>query len=138
MAITKTTRDFEYDYLAASYQMEELLQKKTAAYAAQFDIEKLHHRLVDLGNQMLSTENPRDREYDYLAASYQIQELLQQKTQAYSYTFEIEKLHAQLVDLGRRLGWSANGGGASQAEPHVGDKLSRLQRQIEELRTSLV
>ena len=66
----KTERDYEYDYLSLSYQIENLLQKKTAAYSVQGEIEQLHFKLLDLAREAVSAEDPRDREYDYLAAAY--------------------------------------------------------------------
>ncbi len=131
----RTQRDFEYDYLGYSYQVEQLIQKKTASYAAQHEIEETHQRLIELGNQMFQMEDPRDREYDYLAALYKIQDLLQQKTAAYSMVHDIEALHHQMVQTGNKLGW--RGGAAAGEGSELATRLSKLQSQIEDLRAVL-
>jgi hypothetical protein len=134
MAMTRTPRDFEYDYLGFSYQIEDLLQKKTASYAVQHEIEKTHQQLMELGQKMFSMDDPRDREYDYLAALYKIQDLLQQKTAAYSMGHEIEALHQQMQQAGSKLGW---GHAPASGDPELATRLSRLQSQIEDLRSVL-
>jgi len=131
----RTQRDLEYDYLSYSYQLEELLQKKTASYAAQHEIEETHQRLLELGQQMFEMEEPRDREYDYLAALYKIQDLLQQKTAAYSMTHDIQALHQQMVQTGHKLGWRGQAGLPESGE--LASRLTKLQSQIEDLRAVL-
>ncbi len=133
----KTDRDYEYEYLSVSYQIEELLQKKTAAYSVQSEIEQLHHRLMELAKEAVTADDPRDREYDYLAAAYRIQELLQQKTASYALTHEFQAMQSQLDELGRKLNWGRqNSQGADS--PFLTDRLSRLQSEIQDLRAAMV
>ena len=134
----KTERDYEYDYLSLSYQIEDLLQKKTAAYIVQGEIEQLHFKLLDLAREAVSAEDPRDREYDYLAAAYRIQELLQQKTAAYSLAHEFQSMQTQLDELGRKLCWNRPSGIGGPETPFLTDRLSRLQSEIQDLRAALV
>ncbi|MCX6599004.1 MAG: hypothetical protein NTV70_21835 [Acidobacteria bacterium] len=137
MPVNKTTRDFEYDYLALSYQIEDLLQKKTSAYSAQEEIEQCHRRLVQLSREILSAEDPRDREYDYLATAYKMQDLLQKKTQAYSLTHDFQRMQQQIETVAAQLQWDARGGSVGN-DPGLTSKISQLQSQIEDLRAALV
>lgn len=139
MPMTKTHRDYEYDYLSLSYQIEDLLQRKTAAYSVQQEIEEAHGRLAQLARQIATADDPRNFEYDYLAVAYRIQDLLQKKTQAYSLTYEFQTMQDQLNDLSEKLEW--NGASAGRAvgkdRPQLTDRLSRLQSEIQELRSQL-
>lgn len=137
--MTKTHRDYEYDYLSVSYQIEDLLQRKTAAYSVQQEIEESHARLAQLARQIETADDPRNFEYDYLAVAYKIQDLLQQKTQAYSLSYEFQAMQNQLNELSEKLEWNgaSSGRGASNSRPHLTDRLSRLQSEIQELRSQL-
>jgi len=138
MSTIKTHRDYEYDYLGLSYQIEDLLQRKTAAYGVDSEIEQTHQRITELGREIMAAEDPRDHEYDYLACAYKIQDLLQQKTKAYSMTFEFEQMQNQLDDVGRKLGWTSGGSGAvNHDKPYLSDRLTKLQSEIQELRATL-
>lgn len=145
----KMTRHWEQTYLAITGQIGELLQKKAAAGAVQHDIERVHLRLKELGEAMFASDDSYRAEQDYLAASREMHDLLQRKSQVYAITDEIEGLHGKLMDLGRNLGWSSGGpehppasyGYAGEANadggPEVDGKLQRLQQQIEDLKTVL-
>lgn len=136
MSMTKTQRDLEYDYLSLAYQVEDLLQRKTAAYSVESDLETTHQQMMDLARQIMEASDPRDREYDYLAAAYKVQDLLQQKSRAYHMSFEFEEMQKQMDDVARQLGWSRGSGLASE-KPFLSDRLSRLQSEIQELRATL-
>lgn len=101
----KTTKDLEFDYLAASSKIEELLQKKTDTYRLIPEIETLHARLMTLGVEILASDNPRELEMEYLATAAKLHSRLQEKTAAYALLNDVERLHSQLIDLGRELGW---------------------------------
>jgi hypothetical protein len=105
LSTVKTQRDYEYDYLGLAYQIEDLLQKKIAAYAIESEIQATHQILLGLAQQILNTEDPRELEYEYLAATYKMQELLQQKTKAFSMRVEFQQLQGQLAEVGGKLGW---------------------------------
>ncbi len=138
MSITKTNRDYEYDYLSLAYQVEDLLQRKTAAYSVDSEIEATHQRLMELAREIMQADDPRDREYDYLAAAYKIQDLLQQKSRAHHMTFEFQEMQSQMDETGRKLGWGRGGAAIASAEkPYLSDRLSRLQTEIQELRANL-
>lgn len=145
----KMTRHWEQNYLAITGQIGELIQKKAMAGAVQHDIERVHLRLRELGEAMFASDDSYRAEQDYLAASREMHDLLQRKSQVYAITDEIEGLHGKLMDLGRNLGWSnvapehspvpygypeeSNG----DAGPEVDGKLQKLQQQIEDLKTVL-
>jgi hypothetical protein len=147
----KMTRHWEQNYLAITGQIGELIQKKAAAGTVQIDIERVHHRLQELGQAMFSSDDSFRAEQDYLAASREMHDLLQRKSQVYSIADEIEGLHGKLMDLGRQLGWSHGSpehppasfgypgelSGSDEAGPQVDGKLERLQQQIEDLKTVL-
>lgn len=145
----KMTRHWEQNYLAIAGQIGELIQKKAAAGAVQQEIARVHRRLKELGEAMFSSDDSCRAEQDYLAASREMYDLLQRKSQVYALTDEIEGLHGKLMDLGRQLGWSdgepehppvshdRHGEVQLEAEPEVDDKLQKLQRQIEDLKTVL-
>jgi hypothetical protein len=105
LSTVKTQRDYEYDYLGLAYQIEDLLQKKIAAYAIESEIQATHQILIGLAQQIIKTEDPRELEYEYLAATYKMQELLQQKTKAFSMRVEFQQLQGQLAEVGGKLGW---------------------------------
>ena len=148
----KMTRHWEQNYLAISGQIGELIQKKATAGAVQHDIERVHLRLKDLGEAMFTSDDSYRAEQDYLAASREMHDLLQRKSQVYAITDEIEGLHGKLMDLGKQLGWSNGGpkyspasygysgdtnGANGDAGPEVDGKLQKLQQQIEDLKTVL-
>ncbi len=135
MSTTRNQRDLEYDYLSLAYQIEDLLQRKTAAYSVDAEIMETHQRMTELAREIMDAPDPRDREYDYLAAAYKVQDLLQQKSRAYSMTFEFEQMQKQMDDVARKLGWSRNS--STQEKPYLTDRLSRLQTEIQELRATL-
>ncbi len=142
------SRNREYDYLGASYQLEAILEKKTAVYSNDAEIRELHQKLITLGRQVLEPDCPREREYDYLAASQRIQELLQERAQSYSLLAEFEPAFERLVELGRELGyedarvpekpapeWKQDV--ATDAEvTEMSQRLNVLQQQIEQLRAA--
>lgn len=136
MSTTATVRDLEYEYLGLSYQVEELLQKKTASYSVQHDLEALHKRAAELAHKIATAEDPRDDEYEYIANAYKIQELLETKTRAYSMALEFNEMQSKMEDLAKRLGWS-KAAGHNTDSPFITDRLSRLQSEIQELRATL-
>jgi hypothetical protein len=148
----KMTRHWEQNYLAITGQIGDLIQKKAAAGAVQHDIERVHLRLKELGEAMFTSDDSYRAEQDYLAASREMHDLLQRKSQVYAIADEIEGLHGKLMDLGKQLGWSPSGPdrppvsfaypGDSKsmdgdAGPEVDGKLQKLQQQIEDLKTVL-
>lgn len=137
MPANKNTRDLEEDYLALSYQIEDLLHKKTSAYDAQEQIEQCHRRLVQLSRDILSAEDPQDLEYDYLATAYKMQDLLQKKAQAYSLSGEFQDLHEQLEAIAGELQWSS-AGSAAGADSLRSSDINQLKNQVEELTDTLV
>lgn len=137
MSITKTQRDLEYDYLSLAYQVEDLLQRKTAAYSVESELEQTHQRMMELAREIMEAPDPRDREYDYLAAAYKAQDLLQQKSRAYHMSFEFEEMQKQMDEVGRKLGWTRGSSASSAEKPYLSDRLSRLQSEIQELRATL-
>jgi seryl-tRNA synthetase len=136
MSTTATVRDLEYEYLGLSYQVEELLQKKTASYSVQHDLEQLHQRASELAHKIAQAEDPRDDEYEYIANAYKIQELLEEKTRAYSMAFEFNEMQTKMEELARKLGWARQGARGGES-PFITDRLSRLQSEIQELRATL-
>lgn len=136
MSITKTQRDLEYDYLSLAYQIEDLLQRKTAAYSVESELQETHTRMMELARDIMEAADPRDREYDYLAAAYKAQDLLQQKSRAYHMSFEFEEMQKQMEEVGRKLGWSRSPSITAE-KPYLTDRLSRLQTEIQELRATL-
>ena len=137
MTANKSTRDLEEDYLALSYQIEDLLHNKTSAYNAQEEIEQCHRRLVQLSREILSAEDPRDFEYDYLATAYKMQDLLQKKAQTYSLSNEFQDLQEQLESVAGELRWSPAGNPAETDSTRSGC-ISQLKNQVEELDSTLV
>jgi hypothetical protein len=137
MSHTKSQRDLEYDYLSLAYQMEDLLQKKTAAYSVDADIKEAHLQMMKLAREIVTAADPRDREYDYLAAAYKVQDLLQQKSRAYHMAFEFEELQKKMEAVGAQLGWNQVSAPASGGSHNLTDRLSRLQSEIQELRATL-
>ena len=136
--MTKTHRDYEYDYLSLSYQIEDLLQRKTDAYGVQHEIEEAHARLTEMARQIENADDPRHLEYDYLAVAYKIQDLLQKKTQAYALAHDFQNMQQELDQLSSKLEWN----GSSTARPadnrpQLTDRLSRLQNEIQDLRSQL-
>lgn len=137
MSHTKSQRDLEYDYLSLAYQMEDLRQKKTAAYSVDADIQEAHLHMMKLAREIVSAADPRDREYDYLAAAYKVQDLLQQKSRAYHMAFEFEEMQKQMETVGAQLGWNNGPAAPAGASHNLTDRLSRLQSEIQELRATL-
>lgn len=105
--MAKTTRELEFDYLAASSKIEELLQKKTGTYRLIPEIESLHGKLMSLGAEILKSDNPQTLEAEYLAAAAKLHAKLHEKTAAYALLHEVERLHVHLIELGRELGWQS-------------------------------
>ena len=101
----KTTRELEFDYLAASSKLEELLQKKTSTYRLVPELEALHGRLMELGKEILASDQPQALEAEYLATAAKLHARLHEKTAAYALLSDVERLHGQLIQLGRELGW---------------------------------
>ncbi len=137
MTANKSIRDLEEDYLALSYQIEDLLHKKTSAYNAQEEIEQCHRRLVQLSREILSAEDPRDFEYDYLATAYKMQDLLQKKAQTYSLSSEFLDLQEQLESVAGELQWSA-AGAATETDSARSGSINQLKSQLEERGSTLV
>lgn len=115
--LAKTTRDLEFDYLAASSKIEELLQKKTSTYRLVPEIEGLHARLMKLGTEILASDNPQGLESEYLQAAAKLHAKLHEKTAAYALLNDVERLHGQLIDLGKQLGWQQASEPAASALP---------------------
>jgi hypothetical protein len=134
--VAKSIRDYERDYLAASCELDELLQRRARAQVLQRDIEKLHARLIELGVEVVT--GATGREHDYMATLRQMQFKLQEKAASYALAEDIEKLHARMIEIGHALGWQSP---APEAEPEpappASDKFSKLQRQMEDLRGAL-
>ncbi len=137
MPVNQNARDLEEDYLALSYQIEDLLHKKTSAYDAQEQIEQCHRRLVQLSREILSAEDPRDLEYDYLATAYKMQDLLQKKAQTYSLSNDFQGLQEQLESVASQLHWNT-AGAAAQTDSLRSSDINQLKTQVEELGGTLV
>lgn len=145
----RKSRELEQSYLFATQQIGDVLQRKLAAYELQEGVSRLYHRLIEVGQSMLSAADPRSLEQEYLNLTQELQGLLQRKAATYSLHADLEQWHTQLINLGRELGWSGNDHGAvitmpsspqdsyQEGGPVPADRLARLQQQIEGLRTTL-
>ena len=124
--MAKTTRELEFDYLAASSKIEELLQKKTGTYRLIPEIENLHGKLMSLGAEILKSDNPQALEAEYLATAAKLHAKLHEKTAAYALLHEVERLHVHLIELGRELGWQS-----MLASPMAGMSMSNMAKAVE-------
>ncbi len=114
MIPTGNIHEYEQDYLTVSRQLVELLQKRTALHEVQSDLERLQNRLAELEFPELAT---------------QIQNLVNEKSRVCAVTSDVELLHRQLLELGRKLGWSQ--------QEQDGDRLQELQQRIHGIRGQL-
>jgi hypothetical protein len=135
VSTARSPRDLEYDYLSLAYQIEDLLQRKTAAYSVDVEISATHRRMVELAKEIIDSAEPREREIEYLTAAQKVQELLQQKSKIYAMAVEFQDLQRQMEEVASQLGWSRSV--ATEEEPPMTDRLSRLQNEIQELSSTL-
>lgn len=112
---TGNVQEYEQEYLVISRQLVELLQKRTALHEVQSDLERLQNRLEAL-------------EFRNLAA--QIQNLVDEKAHGCTPMIELELLHGQLIELGRKLGWSGR-----EEERNI--RLQELQQRVHGIRAQL-
>lgn len=156
MIEAKNTRELEQSYFSVSQQLAEVLSQKMAVYEMQSGVVRLHQRIVEIGQVMLGAPDPQPHEQEYLSVTAELQGLLQKKASIYALDVDLAKLHSHLMVLGSELGWTPKDStistepGEHQAEqqeeefqesgeggPVPADRLSRLQQQIEDLRTAL-
>lgn len=115
MIPTGNVQEYEQEYLVVSRQLVDLLQKRTALHEVQSDLERLQNRLEELAFRDLAA---------------QIQSLVNEKSRSCTPMIELELLHGQLIELGRKLGWSER-----PAERNI--QLQELQQRIDGIRAQL-
>lgn len=132
----KTARDFEYDYLAVSGQLAELLRRKAAAYALDAELQALHLKVLELGERVIVEADSPATEAEYLGAISTLEERLRERMSAYSLSAEIPRLHSHLICIGEALGWTRPGA-PDQGVAEVETRVSAIERQLERLESAV-
>jgi multidrug efflux pump subunit AcrA (membrane-fusion protein) len=129
----------EREYQATAARLAELLEKRAIVLSLQEEIARLHQQSIALGEAMLSGEAAARFEQDYLEVTSRIRDLLEQKREAYALLPEIARLHGELIELGRSLGWQEAEPAPVPAIPpgrEVTERIAKLQKQIAGMRSA--
>jgi hypothetical protein len=139
-----TQRDFELDYLAACQRLVDALEAKNQLNVVGGELADAHQALLSIGDRINRDPDDRSHEYDYLAALQRAMDELDKKNQMNAAAADFSELHAELVRIGRRLGYDRSvaasdefNGFSADSDFGEGGGFNDMERQIAELQAQI-